>query len=67
MVVDSHTIIDPGAVVVKPFYALMTDRAVPGPSGSDAHAVGTKIGGLVGVQQLQEVDLGLLQVPGALR
>jgi hypothetical protein len=49
VVVDSHTIIDPGAVVVKPFYALMTDRAVPRPSGSDAHAVGTKIGRLVGV------------------
>ena len=43
MVLDSHAIVYPRAVVVEPLYALITDGAVSGPSRSDHLALGTQV------------------------
>ena len=37
----SDTVVDPGAVVVEPFHAVVASAAVPAPWSSDNHTVGT--------------------------
>ena len=43
MVADSHTIVDPRAVVVKSLYTVPTDRAVSTPTSADAFAIGAQL------------------------
>jgi hypothetical protein len=62
VVVYSHTVVYPRAVVVEAFNTAVTDGTVPGPGSSNAHAVGTEVGRLISFQQFQEIYLGLLQV-----
>jgi hypothetical protein len=55
MIVDSDTVIQPGAMMVESFHTSVTDGAVTRSGGPQDEAVGTHLAGMDLLEQLKEV------------
>jgi hypothetical protein len=55
MIISSHTIVNPRAMMVKAFDALLADVAVPTPDRSDCLTLWAQLGGIELLKELNEV------------
>ena len=62
MIADANTVVNPGAVVVKPFNATVADGTVATATRADSLTIGAKLGAVNDLQEVKKIILGVFEV-----